>query len=149
MRLVVPIFLALAAIAGCSKPTGVAGDIDFPRSFDRATYISAKLDGLEKHCELLEHIYRAPSTDTFVVAEIERLVAQQTLLIYAVQPDVGILFGKDVSALLAVIEISENENFGVALGLPLVLGPSIEYLRTIKPELEAQRDLIRSRWRVD
>ena len=149
MRFVVPVFLALAAVVGCSKPTGVAGDVDFPRSFDRATYIAARLDGLEKHCELLEHLYRTPSPDTFVVAEIERLVGLQTLLIYAVQPDVGILIGKDVSALLAVIEISENENFGVALGLPLVLDPNIEYLRTIKPELEARRDLIRSQWRVD
>jgi len=50
-----------------------------------------------------------------------------------------------VRALLSVLDLAENERFGDELSLPLVLNSSVEYLQSIRADLEARIKYLESR----
>ena len=132
-------------MAGCSRPSGEMGDVELPRSFDRAEYLAKHFEHLDNYCELLEHLYAEPDSDSHVIAEVERLVSSKILLARAISMDASELDRDSVRALLSVLDLAENERFGDELSLPLVLDPSVEYLRSIRADLEARIEYLASR----
>ena len=137
--------LTVVWLAGCSQPTGEMGDIELPDSIGRAEYLAKHFEHLNSYCELLEHLYAEPRSDPHVIVEIERLVSSKILLARAISLDATELDRDSVRALLSVLDLSENERFGDELSLPLVLDPSVEYLRSIRADLEARREYLLSR----
>ena len=142
----IALFVALG-MAGCSQPSGEIGDVDLPRSFDRAEYLAKHFGHLDDYCELLEHLYAEPDSDLHVIAEVERLVSSKILLARTISMDASELDRGSVRALLKVLDLAENDRFGVELSLPLILDPSVEYLQLIRGALEERQEYLRSQLR--
>lgn len=127
-------------MAGCSQPSGEMGEVELPNSFDRPGYLAKHFEHLEKYCDLLEHLYTQPDSDSHVIAEIEKLVSSKIVLARATSLSPSDLDRESVTALLSVLDLAENDRFGDESGLSLVLDPSVEYLRSIQAGLEARRE---------
>ena len=113
--------------------------------FDKKMYIHARLDDLVEYCQILERLYPIPSTDSSVIATLERLIGKKTLIVHSPEFDVKDLDTNSIEGLLAVLRIAEHERFGNAWGQPLILDPIVEQITKIVPQLEAQQKHIRSK----
>ena len=139
------VFFAL--MSGCSEPSGVMGEIELPKSFDRHEYLAKHFEHLESYCKLLEYLYSLPDPDPQVVSEIERLILSKIPLAQTVSLDASDLDLDSVRALVAVLRVAENDRFGDAVGGPKVLDPAVEYLTEIQTDLEERREYLRSQIR--
>jgi hypothetical protein len=137
----------LALFLGCSEPSGVMGEIEPPQSFDRQAYLTKHFEHLESYCELLEHLYSQSDPDAYVVSELERLIFSKILLAQAVSLDAADLDRDSVSALIAVLRFAKSESFGDAFDKPMILSPSIDYLRSIESDLREREEYLRSQVR--
>lgn len=138
-------FALILFTPGCSQPSGEMGDVALPGSFDKSEYLAKHFEHLGSYCELLEYLYSKPDSDPKVISDVERLVSAKILIVKATTTDVSELDFDSVRALLAVLNLAENERFGDEMNLPLVLNPSVEYLRSIHADLEKRREYLASR----
>ncbi len=147
-KLVLCLTIVLLA-SSCSKPSEKHGESELPESFDRSTFLSLHFSDLEDYCDLLEHLYSTPNSDTKVISEIERLIAKKTLLLRAIDLDVSELDSESTRGLLAVLRIAEVDVFGRAFDQPLLLRPNIDSLRKIHSRLEERQQYLQSHIRAD
>ena len=148
-----PIIFALASFSiilatSCSAETSpVMGELELPDSFSRQDYLAKHFEQLESYCELLEYLYASTDADEHITSEIERLITGKILLAQATSLDPNDLDRQSVRALIAVLRVAENEKFGKAWGKGTVIGPAIEYLRSIEESLEERLRYLRSQIR--
>ena len=120
------------------------GEIELPDTFDRQAYLSKHFEQLETWCEILEHLYAEANPDKYVVREIERLVASKLLLVQATDLDLEELNRDSVNALISVLRLSQNEEFGNEWGGPAGLRATAAYVIAMQAEIYARQDSLKS-----